>query len=491
MFELSGPDAQVVDRWRGSLGGVVSDVSDVARIDLIRSLEELKAAAAAAQARLAADLDESVRARHLEQGVPPSQQGAGVASQVALARRDSPVKGGQHLGLAKALVGEMPHTLAALADGRLSEWRATLLVRETACLSRQDRARVDEELVADPARLDGLGDRRVAAEARRLAYRLDPAAAVARARKAEGDRAVTVRPAPDTMSYLTGLLPVRAGVAAYAALRRAADEARVTGDPRSRGQVMADTLVERVTGQAIATGAPVAVGLVMTDRALFAGDSEPAVVPGYGPVPAPLARDWLRPAKAPTTAGAGDPAASDAGDPAASDVGEPHPRSAEVWLRRLFTHPTTGQLVAMDSKAATFPPALRRLLVVRDEVCRTPWCDALVRHADHVVPRARGGSTAEANGQGLCEQCNYVKESPGWSAGPAPGSSLGRHLVETVAPTGHRYRSRPPPLPGWVPPPRGEVSAPPSPPRAVVAWRDAVAGTPGLVEAELARVLAA
>jgi hypothetical protein len=82
-----------------------------------------------------------------------------------------------------------------------------------------------------------------------------------------------------------------------------------------------------------------------------------------------------------------------------------------------------------------------------------------------------------------------VKESPGWSAGPTPGSSLGRHLVETVTPTGHRYTSRPPPLPGWVPPPA--VSAPPSLPRAVVAWRDAVAGTPGLVEAELARVLAA
>jgi hypothetical protein len=111
------------------------------------------------------------------------------------------------------LVHEMPHTLAALTEGRLSEWRATLLVRETACLSREDRARVDEELVADPARLAGLGDRRVAAEARRLAYRLDPSAALARARKAETERRVTCRPAPDTMAYSTALLPVRDAVA--------------------------------------------------------------------------------------------------------------------------------------------------------------------------------------------------------------------------------------------------------------------------------------
>jgi hypothetical protein len=36
-----------------------------------------------------------------------------VAAQIALARRDTPVKGAQHLGLAAALVNEMPHTFAA------------------------------------------------------------------------------------------------------------------------------------------------------------------------------------------------------------------------------------------------------------------------------------------------------------------------------------------------------------------------------------------
>ena len=48
------------------------------------------------------------------------------------------------------------------------------------------------------------------------------------------------------MTYVTALLPVAQGVGVYAALRRAAD---TTFDDRSRGQVMADTLVERVTGR--------------------------------------------------------------------------------------------------------------------------------------------------------------------------------------------------------------------------------------------------
>ena len=86
----------------------------------------------------------------------------------------------------------------------------------------------------------------MAAAAKEIACRLDVQAVVDRAAKAEADRTVTIRPAPDTMTYVTALLPVAQGVGVYAALKRAAD---TTFDDRSRGQVMADTLVERVTGR--------------------------------------------------------------------------------------------------------------------------------------------------------------------------------------------------------------------------------------------------
>jgi hypothetical protein len=200
--------------WRAGLAVRDADVSDAERIEQLRALEELKSAAAAAQAWVTADLDESIRGERAAGEVPATGRGRGIGAQVALARRDSPNRGGRHLGFARALVTEMPHTLAALSDGSLSEWRATLLVRETACLSRADRGRVDAELCADPATLAGLGDRAVSGAARRAAYRLDPRAAVSRASRAESDRCVTLRPAPDTMSYLTGHLPVSQGVAA-------------------------------------------------------------------------------------------------------------------------------------------------------------------------------------------------------------------------------------------------------------------------------------
>ncbi len=60
-----------------------------------------------------------------------------------------------------------------------------------------------------------------------------------------------------------------------------------------------------------------------------------------------------------------------------------------VWVHRLYTAPGTGELVAMDSKARFFPPGLRRFIQVRDDACRTPYCDAPIRHDDHqpLAPR--------------------------------------------------------------------------------------------------------
>ncbi|CAI3800872.1 hypothetical protein NKCBBBOE_02697 [Pseudarthrobacter sp. MM222] len=219
-------------------------------IDRLRELEDRKSALSAEQARIAVTLDLVQRRARLAQGIPANQLGAGVAAQIALARRESPAKGGRLLGLAKALVIEMPHTLAALETGQFNEWRATLLVRETACLPAADRAAVDEELAADTGTFTGAGDRAIVAAARAAAYRRDPRSVTQRAAHAAADRHVSLRPAPDTMTYLTALLPVAEGVAAYAALSRHADAARAGGDPRSRGQLMADALVERTTGKA-------------------------------------------------------------------------------------------------------------------------------------------------------------------------------------------------------------------------------------------------
>ncbi|MDO3640146.1 DUF222 domain-containing protein, partial [Mycolicibacterium arseniciresistens] len=318
-------------------------------------------------------------------GVPAAKRGRGLAAEIALARRDSPNRGGRHLGFARALVYEMPCTLRALECGALSEWRATLIVRESVCLSITDRATLDAELCSDMRQLAGKGDKRIVAAAKMIAYRLDPQAVVDRAAKAVNERTVTIRPAPDTMTYVTALLPVAQGVGVYAALKGAAD---TTVDGRSRGQVMADTLVERITGTPADVAAPVAVQLLITDQTLLGGDSEPAVLSGHGPIPAATARQMVHDAV--------------------------RDQRSKATLRRLYRHPRSNALVAMESRSRCFPKALATFIDLRDQTCRTPYCDAPIRHHDHAHPHHDGGPTSAVNGLGECAYCNYTKEADGW-----------------------------------------------------------------------------
>ncbi|BCW62022.1 HNH endonuclease signature motif containing protein [Arthrobacter sp. StoSoilB22] len=442
------------------LGSVPLAGSSGELIDQLRGLEELKSAITGLQARAAVAFDHAQRAEQAAAGVPASEQGQGVGAQVALARRESPNKGSRLLGLARALVTEMPRTLAALESGQLNEWRAMLLVKETACLSVEDRCAVDEELAPDTGTFEGKGDRAIIAAVKAAAYRRDPRSVAQRASHAATERTVSLRPAPDTMTYLTALLPVAQGVAAYAALTREADTARAGGDSRSRGQVMADTLVERVTGTP-GGAAGINLDLVMTDRTLFQADSEPARLKGYGIVPAQWARKLLREPQgskrqggehqADKASGLATGQEDEASGLATGREGSPVPdRDFTVWLRRLYTAPGTGELLNMDSTARLFPPRLRRFIEARDDTCRTPYCDAPIRHIDHVLPWRSGGTTTPNNGAGLCEACNHTKENTGWNSKIVTGDKQGGHTLQISTPTGHAYVSKAPPLPGHV-----------------------------------------
>src|SRR5690242_8118638 len=219
---------ETVRGWVEGLRRLVA-VDDEDRAEQLRVLEDLKNAAASAQAVTTVEVVASTREKRRAEGVPARRLDAGIASDVGLARRESPHRAAQHVGLAFALL-EMPWTAAAFARGEISEWRATLMVRETACLTRQDRAEVDRVLGSREGGLAGLGDQAIVAQARRIAYALDPESFTRRAAKAEKDRRVTLRPAPDTMAHLSGLLPAHEGVAVYAALTRHADALRAQGD---------------------------------------------------------------------------------------------------------------------------------------------------------------------------------------------------------------------------------------------------------------------
>ncbi|MFX4287329.1 DUF222 domain-containing protein [Janibacter sp. G349] len=435
---LHSLDAEGVDGMVERLRALGGSVDETEAVDQIAALERLKSAASAAQARVTATLHEERVAREAAAGMPPAERGRGLGDEVGLARRESATLGSRHLGLARALVDELPCALAHLTAGTVSEWGAILLAKETAVLDPDDRRRVDAEL---DDRLADMTPRQIERAARALALAIDSRAVARRRARATADRRVSIRPQPDTMAAVTGLLPVEQGVAAWAALRRDAEAAKAAGDDRGLGQLMADLFVERLTGQARAEAVPVEVQLVMSPGTLLGVDDAPASLLGHGPLPAELARDLVL-----GVDGAGD----------GTDPGEVS--SGRAWLRRIFTD-EVDRVVATDPSRRSFPASLRRLLRVRDGVCRFPFCDAPIRHDDHVVAAALGGPTTAHNGQGLCARHNLTKARPGWrsfavdvqthaNAGVHAGAAAVSSPpdVVTLTPTGHRHRSPVPPV---------------------------------------------
>jgi hypothetical protein len=450
--ELAG----LVDR----LAELSSAADDTERIDRIAVLERLKAAAYAAQLVEVLEFAASQEAANRAAGVRARAAARGIADQVGLARKVSPVSAARQVAQARALIDQLPATFGLLRKGELSEHVAVIVVTETSHLFAQDRRQVDAQLAA---KLLGVGPRRAQAAARRLAIQVDQAGAVKRASNALEDRRVSIRPAPDTMAIVSALLPCEQGVAAFAALRREADALVAGGDDRSRAQIMADTFVERVTGQATAEAVSAEIGLVMTDTALLGGDGTAAELDGYGPIPAELARHIARGAPdrfghttLGPTGGIGaeldhrlhyapgqtpQPGESSVGvEP--SESGSASQRRARVFLRRLFTDPATGVVTDIDPRRRRFDGQLAKLLVYRDQRCREPYCDAPIRHLDHIQARSVGGPTTAVNGQGVCARFNYVKQMPGWRVQLIDTTV---HLIEITTPTGHTYQSRPPP----------------------------------------------
>jgi hypothetical protein len=89
---------------------------------------------------------------------------------------------------------------------------------------------------------------------------------------------------------------------------------------------------------------------------------------------------------------------------------------------------------------------LARFIGLRDRTCRTPFCNAPIRHHDHAVPARAGGRTNARNGLGACAGCNYAKEASGWTV--TTSAHGGAHIAEFTTPTGATYSSTAPPLPG-------------------------------------------
>ncbi|WP_176921450.1 HNH endonuclease signature motif containing protein [Pseudonocardia oroxyli] len=364
-----------------------------ARIERLVVLRNRIDAEIAEEVRAAAQRE--VEARLQEALADPERVEASIVGQLGLALRISPTRARTQLRLARDLHAGLDTIREAFAAGELDERRVAAIVAAARHLDPTPRAELDRRLAAHD--LPMLGVRKVADLARSVSAAVAPEKFAERARAARRDRHVSISSAEDGMAVLRALLPMEQAITCYAALRKAVTEHWVSPEPvtRTRGQIMADTLVERLTGESVATPTQVEIQVLVPVESLLDRDSPlPAEIPGFGPT------NLLNEAR-------------------------------RVGWRRLVTR--DGIVIGGDSRRRAFGGVLADWIRARDHGrCTEPGCDAPIAHLDHRRRWSEGGPTSLDNGRGTCAFHNQLREQPGW------------HLTDhtTTTPTGRRYSLR-------------------------------------------------
>src|SRR5215204_4738261 len=163
-----------LDEMLADLAAAVADntlASDAVRIDRIALLEKLRAATAALQAAETVRLAQSQVAEQLVADVHPTAVGRGIAEQIGLACRISPVVAARRRNTARALCLELPDTYSQLAAGELSERVAETVVAETRHLDPETRRQVDAQLQL--AGISRMGFKAAVGCVRKTAYEAD------------------------------------------------------------------------------------------------------------------------------------------------------------------------------------------------------------------------------------------------------------------------------------------------------------------------------
>ncbi|OHV19656.1 hypothetical protein BBK14_09125 [Parafrankia soli] len=186
----------------------------------------------------------------------------------------------------------LPHAVEALKSGVLDVQRLRSLENAVRPLDDPLAAQVEARVLAGGAR----PTRGAFTDAcRRAVHRLDPAGAAERARARKKERRVWVLPGEDGTSCLSAVLPAAEATACYRRVDQIAQGIaahRGGGDTRSRDQIRADVLVDLLCGRTEhAVPLPCEVQVVVPVTVLLGLAEDPGEIPGYGPIPAVVARE--------------------------------------------------------------------------------------------------------------------------------------------------------------------------------------------------------
>ncbi|MCJ1686716.1 HNH endonuclease signature motif containing protein [Rathayibacter sp. VKM Ac-2927] len=335
----------------------------------------------------------------------------------------------RRLETAEMLMEHLPLTRALLRDGRILWEVGEAICRTASSLPEASRVALDERATDAAVTMTTTQLRRALSRWREELHEQPLAERHARAKE---ERAVWVTPDVDGMATLCVHAPAPAMTGAYDRLRRIARTLRDDGDPRTLQQLSADAAVDLLCDGDIAGTTPdpenrpdptfvpgirAEVRLTLAASTAVGLDDAPADLDGYGPVPAPIARELIRTAAS---------------------------------FTRVLTDSDTGAVVSVGRTHRVPPPQMRLHLQLRDQTCRFAGCTrpAATSEADHTLEWRNGGETSLENLVSLCTSHHHIRHGDQWS--------YVRHDDGTIVwttPTGRRISIRPPALPGRPPDP--------------------------------------
>ncbi|WP_181149751.1 DUF222 domain-containing protein [Arthrobacter sp. MYb227] len=410
--------AEGIRRMAAGINRLKTPRDHFSMVENIAALEETKSALTAMQATQAVAYEDSLSAERQSQKIRERNPGWGASKDVALAMRLSPKQGTRFTKDARVLRDDLPHTAEALKQGKLIWAQVQVVITGTRNLQTSNRRLIDRLLWEEGTRCFDQGTQLLAQAIEYWAKIFEPQTEADLEALAKKNRCVGVQQISPHEVLLKGRFPLPMGIALAQVLARETEYAQNRpGEERNAAQIRADSFYELVTGLNVAQQPPLEILLVMDAAVLSEDSNEPVLIPGYGLISAQRAREMI--------------AADRAGG--ADELG--------IWVRGLFVENHSGRLVAMESYRRSFGGNLKKLIMVRDQYCRTPFCNAKIRDIDHVVQVRQDGETSAANGDGRCFSCNQTKEAPGWEEHPVKGE---RHSFQITTPSGHTYISTAP-----------------------------------------------
>ncbi|MET3143158.1 UNVERIFIED_ORG: hypothetical protein ABIB19_002748 [Arthrobacter sp. UYEF10] len=395
-------------------------------LDTLAEATRLQAATAALVVHAAAGFADTTQAVASPNAQPQGliAQDMAVVSEVACVLTVSERTAGALLSEAHELTTTLPLTLAALQDGNISWQHARAMVEETANLDPDGAAALEAHFLdphaPNPAQGCPAGElvpSRFRHKARTWRERHHPDSIEKRHIKSALDRRLEFAPDRDGMAWLSAYLPADQAAGIWDRTTTAARALQGPHEDRNLSQIRADVAAKWLLG-GTAEHVPSPSALVLVTVPVFALmglTDEPAMLDGYGPIPASMASRLMA--------------------------------ESSSSFHRVLTDPRNGAPLEIGRTSYRIPVSMRRWLRLRDGKCPFPGCSnqSLDNEADHLLAWADGGTTGIINLGQPCPKHHRLKHASGWT----PTGATTDKPPGWISPTGRQYASE---QQDWEPP---------------------------------------